>query len=55
MIEEARAIVGGGPTYVSFDVDGLDPAFAPGTGTPECGGMSVIEAQIMVRKLRGLN
>jgi len=55
VIEEARAIVGSGPTYVSFDVDGLDPAFAPGTGTPECGGMSVIEAQIMVRKLRGLN
>jgi len=55
VIEEARRIVGGGPTYVSFDVDGLDPAFAPGTGTPECGGMSVIEAQIMVRKLRGLN
>ena len=55
VIEEARAIVGGGPTYVSFDVDGLDPAFAPGTGTPECGGMSVIEAQIMVRKLRGLD
>ena len=55
VIEEARAIVGDGPTYVSFDVDGLDPAFAPGTGTPECGGMSVIEAQIMVRKLRGLN
>jgi guanidinopropionase len=55
VIEEARQVVGDGPTYVSFDVDGLDPAFAPGTGTPECGGMSVIEAQIMVRKLRGLN
>ena len=55
VMEEARAIVGKGPTYVSFDVDGLDPAFAPGTGTPECGGMSVIEAQIMVRKLRGLD
>jgi guanidinopropionase len=55
IIEEARRVVGDGPTYVSFDVDGLDPAFAPGTGTPECGGMSVIEAQIMVRKLRGLN
>ena len=40
---------------MSFDVDGLDPAFAPGTGTPECGGMSVLEAQIMVRGLRGLN
>jgi guanidinopropionase len=55
VIAEARRIVGDGPTYVSFDVDGLDPAFAPGTGTPECGGMSVIEAQIMVRKLRGLD
>jgi guanidinopropionase len=55
VIEEARAIVGNGATYVSFDVDGLDPAFAPGTGTPECGGMSVLEAQIMVRKLRGLD
>src|SRR5260370_15587718 len=50
VIEEARAIVGGGPTYVSFDVDGLDPAFAPGTGTPECGGRSGTAAQIMVRK-----
>ena len=55
VIEEARSIVGDGPTYVSFDVDGLDPAYAPGTGTPECGGMSVLEAQIMVRRLRGLN
>ena len=55
VIEEARRIVGDGPTYVSFDVDCLDPAFAPGTGTPECGGISVIEAQIMVRKLRGLD
>jgi guanidinopropionase len=55
VIAEARRIVGDGPTYVSFDVDGLDPAFAPGTGTPECGGMSVIEAQVMVRGLRGLN
>ena len=55
VIEEARSIVGGGPTYISFDIDSLDPAFAPGTGTPECGGISVIEAQIMVRKLQGLN
>jgi guanidinopropionase len=55
IIEEARHIVGDGPTYVSFDVDGLDPVFAPGTGTPECGGFSVLEAQIMVRRLQGLN
>jgi guanidinopropionase len=40
---------------VSFDVDGLDPVYAPGTGTPECGGMTVLEAQIMVRRLQGLN
>ena len=35
IIEKARKIVGDGPTYLSFDVDSLDPAFAPGTGTPE--------------------
>jgi len=55
VIEEARAIVGDGPTYVSFDVDGLDPVFAPGTGTPECGGITMVEAQIMLRRLAGLN
>ena len=55
IIAEARDIVGNGPTYVSFDVDGLDPVYAPGTGTPECGGMSVLEAQIMVRRLQGLD
>jgi guanidinopropionase len=54
-MEEARRIVGDGPTYISFDVDGLDPVFAPGTGTPECGGITVVEAQIMLRQLRGLN
>ena len=55
VMEEARRIVGDGPTYISFDVDGLDPVFAPGTGTPECGGITVVEAQIMLRQLRGLN
>jgi guanidinopropionase len=55
VIEEARKIVGDGPTYISFDVDGLDPVFAPGTGTPECGGITVVEAQIMLRALKGLN
>jgi guanidinopropionase len=55
IMAEARQIVGDGPTYVSFDVDGLDPAYAPGTGTPECGGMSVLEAQIMIRNLQGLS
>jgi guanidinopropionase len=55
VIEEARRIVGDGPTYVSFDVDGLDPVFAPGTGTPEIGGFSTFDAQKMIRGLRGLD
>jgi len=38
VIEEARQVVGDGPVYLSFDVDGLDPVYAPGTGTPEVGG-----------------
>lgn len=54
-IAEARKIAGDGPTYVSFDVDGLDPVYAPGTGTPECGGFSSVDALMMIRGLRGLN
>ena len=37
---EARRVVGDGPTYVRFDIDSLDPAYAPGTGTPEVGGFT---------------
>ncbi len=55
IIQEARQIVGDGPTYISFDVDGLDPVYAPGTGTPEIGGFSSLEAQLMIRALQGLN
>ncbi len=55
VIEEARRIVGDGPTYISFDVDGLDPVYAPGTGTPEIGGITTIEAQALLRGMRGLN
>ena len=55
VIAEARRVVGAGPTYVSFDVDGLDPVYAPGTGTPEIGGFSTFEGQQMLRGLRGLN
>ena len=55
VIAEARRVVGDGPTYVSFDVDGLDPAYAPGTGTPEIGGYTPHEAQRMLRGLRGLD
>ncbi|MCP4689216.1 MAG: agmatinase, partial [Desulfobacterales bacterium] len=54
-IAEMRRVVGEGPTYVSFDIDSLDPSFAPGTGTPEVGGLTTIEAQGLIRGLRGLN
>jgi guanidinopropionase len=55
VIEKARKVVGEGPTYISFDVDGLDPAFAPGTGTPEAGGLTPREAQAIIRGLRGID
>jgi len=55
VIEEARRVVGDGPTYISFDVDGLDPVYAPGTGTPEVGGITTREALAMLRGLGGLN
>ncbi|MBU3739791.1 MAG: agmatinase [Rhodoferax sp.] len=53
--EEARRVVGDGPAYLSFDVDGLDPVFAPGTGTPESGGISMREAQRFLRALEGMD
>ena len=55
VIEEARRVVGDGPVYVSFDVDALDPVYAPGTGTPEIGGLTTYESQVMLRGLRGLD
>lgn len=55
VIDEARAIVGDRPTYVTFDIDALDPAFAPGTGTPEFGGLTPLQGQALVRGLQGLN
>jgi len=54
-LKVARDVVGDQATYLSFDVDCLDPVFAPGTGTPEIGGLTTHEAQRMVRGLRGLN
>ncbi|NOW47643.1 agmatinase [Novosphingobium sp. SG751A] len=55
VIAKAREVVGDGPTYVSFDVDALDPAFAPGTGTPEVGGLSTREAIAILRGLAGID
>ena len=55
VLAEVRRVVGDGPTYVSFDVDALDPVYAPGTGTPEIGGLTTLEAQRLLRGLQGLN
>ncbi len=55
IMAEARKIVGEKETYVSFDIDMLDPVYAPGTGTPEIGGFTTREAQSLLRELRGLN
>jgi agmatinase len=55
VIARALEVVGSGPTYISFDVDSLDPAFAPGTGTPEVGGLLPREVLAMLRGFRGVN
>ena len=54
VMAEVREQVGGGPVYLSFDIDSLDPAFAPGTGTPEVGGLTVMQGLEIVRGCRGL-
>jgi agmatinase len=53
--ERARAVVGDGPVYLSVDVDGFDPAYAPGTGTPEAGGLQSREGLALLRALGGLD
>lgn len=55
LMEEVRQQVDGGPVYLSFDIDGIDPAWAPGTGTPEIGGLTTIQAMEIVRGCQGLN
>jgi agmatinase len=55
VIAKAREVVGSGPVYVSFDIDSLDPSFAPGTGTPEVGGLTTREVQQILRGLKGLD
>src|SRR5580658_5539602 len=52
---EARRVAGTGPTYLSFDIDALDPCQAPGTGTPEAGGITALEAMRLLRDLRGID
>jgi guanidinopropionase len=53
--EEAHRIMRDGPTYLSFDIDALDPSQAPGTGTPEAGGITTLEAMRLLRTLRGID
>ncbi|MEL0134233.1 MAG: arginase family protein, partial [Rhodobiaceae bacterium] len=55
VMAEAREIVGTAPAYCSFDIDFIDPSFAPGTGTPEIGGVTSFQAQQVVRELSGVN
>jgi len=52
--ERIRAVLGDRPSYLSFDIDALDPAFAPGTGTPEVGGLATWQARAILRRLTGL-
>ncbi len=55
LMAEVREKVGNGPVYLSFDIDGIDPAWAPGTGTPEIGGLTTIQAIEIVRGCQGLD
>lgn len=55
LMEEVRSQMGRGPVYLSFDIDSLDPAFAPGTGTPEIAGLTPIQGLEIIRGCRGLN
>ena len=55
LMREITARMGAGPVYLSFDIDGIDPAYAPGTGTPEIGGLTVPQALEIIRSLRGLD
>ncbi|MEM8746324.1 MAG: agmatinase [Actinomycetota bacterium] len=55
LMGEVREQLAGGPVYISFDIDGLDPAFAPGTGTPEIGGLTVPQGLEIIRGCRGLD
>ena len=55
VMAQARGVVGDKPTYCSFDIDFVDPAYAPGTGTPEIGGPNSFQAQQVIREMDGVN
>ncbi len=55
VVEIAKKVVGDKPFYITIDVDGIDPAYTPGTGTPEVGGLTPLQVQMLLRELKGLN
>jgi guanidinobutyrase len=55
LMAEVREQLGKGPVYITFDIDGLDPAYAAGTGTPEIGGLSIHQGLEIIRGCRGLD
>jgi agmatinase len=55
IVEETRSVLGDRPVYLSFDIDCLDPSYAPGTGTPVCGGLTSHQAMSILRGLKGIN
>jgi arginase family enzyme len=55
LVAQIQAVLGDDPAYLTFDIDSLDPAFAPGTGTPEIGGLASWQAQAILRRLGGVD
>lgn len=55
VVSQARAVLGDRPVYLSFDIDCLDPSYAPGTGTPVCGGLTSHQSMAILRGLRGID
>ena len=54
MIATSKKVIGYKPFYLTIDVDGIDPAYTPGTGTPEVGGLTPLQVQMIIRSLKGL-
>ncbi len=55
LMHDVKARLGDGPVYLTFDIDSLDPAYAPGTGTPEIGGLTIPQGLEIIRGLAGVN
>ena len=54
-VAQTRKHLGDNPVYLTFDIDCLDPSYAPGTGTPVCGGLTTHQAMSILRGLKGIN